>query len=91
MMFDAGLSKTMRQTLWPEAVLTAENIGNITASSKEDKCPDELFFGKVPTLYPRLKEFGRIAPVTIRKKIMKKFEMRTVMCILLGYADNCAH
>ena len=90
MMLEAGFSAHLKRLLWSEAINTAELLSNISANSANDKCPDEIFYGRKPKLYDHLIEFGTPGHVTIRKKIFRKFEIRSVRCIMVGYATDAS-
>jgi hypothetical protein len=90
MMLDAGFSPAMQGLLWPEAMSTAEKIGNIVANTRNNVCPDELFFGTRSKLYSHLVEFGRKGFVTNRSEIIGKLQPKAQICLMLGYADNHA-
>jgi hypothetical protein len=72
-----------------EAESTAEKISNIVCNSRSGESPNELFDGKPSKLIPEfMVESGRIDYVKIRKKILKKWERKSIKCIMVGYADN---
>ena len=91
MMLHANFDLELQKLLWAEAVSTAEVLSNICANSRTKLSPDEIFHGKPPTLYPHLRVFGTFGYVTIRKKIYKKFEVRSQKCIFVGYPRDHSH
>lgn len=55
---------------------------------KTGMCPDEMFTGMKPTLYPHLIEFGRIGYVTVCTAHLSKMAECSHKCIMVGYALN---
>ena len=92
-MIQAGLTKSYINKLWPQAVRAQQRVSNITPNknNKENACPDKLYYGKEPTLYPYLQQFGRVGFVTIRKKLQKKLVKKSMRCVMVGYAENHAN
>jgi hypothetical protein len=89
MVFGARLTEEARHLLRTEADSTAEKISNIVCNGQSGQSPNEIFDGKPSKLTPEfMVEFGRIGYVTIRKKILKKWEKKSTKCIMVGYADN---
>ena len=88
-MYAAKLSDEYHGLLWAESVHTHTRLTNSVANSATNKCPDWLFYGKQPTLYPHLVQFGRVGWVTIRTKI-PKLTPKAIKCIMLGYSHNHA-
>jgi hypothetical protein len=85
MIFGARLTEEARRLLRAEAESTAEKISNIVCNSRSDKSPHDLFDGKPLKLIPEcMVEFGRIGYVTIRKKILKKWDKKSTKCIMVG-------
>jgi hypothetical protein len=88
-MYAAKLSDEYHGLLWAESVHTHTRLTNSVANSATNKCPDWLFYGKQPTLYPHLVQFGRVGWVAIRTKI-PKLTPKAIKCIMLGYSHNHA-
>ena len=70
MLINALLSEAMQKLLWAEATSTTEMIANVCVSTRNNmKSPHELFYGEKPKKLDFLHEFGRIAFVSVRRKI----------------------
>ena len=65
-MISAKFNDEYQGLLWAECASTLTRITNIVSNSRNIKCPDWLWYGKQPTIYKHLVQFGRIGYVTIR-------------------------
>ncbi|MGH3055561.1 MAG: hypothetical protein ACRDL7_11350, partial [Gaiellaceae bacterium] len=90
MLIASRLTHEVQQRLWAEAAYTAARIGNAVRNSVNEKCPDEMWSETPPAIFPHLKEFGRLAYVTIRQKIKRKFTEKAIKCVFVGYEPNHA-
>ena len=87
------LNGNMTERLWGEAINTANYIRNrvVTRSSREQKTPYEIIFGKRPDV-SNLRIFGCAAYVHIPKqKLAGKFAARAEEGILVGYCKGNAY
>lgn len=79
---------SLEKHLWAEAVNASVYVLNCTGTSTvEDKTPYQLWFNKDVNI-DKLKEFGSIVYAHIPKVCRKKFDKKTVKCVLVGYCDN---
>ncbi|GLC41061.1 hypothetical protein PLESTB_000947700 [Pleodorina starrii] len=73
---------------WHEALKTACHVRNRSPVSGKSKTPLELFTGKVPDV-SRLRVFGCVAYVHVRKGLGDKLDPRARKGVFLGYEPNC--
>ena len=79
------LDKSLPGYLWAEAVKAAADILNLRSTKRHpDKTPEELFFGKKPTVR-HLRIFGSPAFVHTPKVSRSKLAPRSEQCILLSF------
>ena len=79
------IDKSLPGYLWAEAVRAAADILNLRSTKQHpDKTPDELFFGKKPTVR-HLRVFGSPVFVHIPKVSRSKLAPRSEQCILLSF------
>jgi transposase InsO family protein len=83
MMSEANLP----ESLWGEAVNTANYLKNKSPTANKDKTPWELFFGKKPDL-SNLRPFGCEAFVHIPKTKRSKLDDTAEKGIMVGYMPN---
>ncbi|UYV70680.1 K02A2.6-like, partial [Cordylochernes scorpioides] len=83
MLFDSGLP----QSLWAEAVTTANYLHNRIPSKATDKTPFELWTNRKPSL-KHLKRFGCKAFAYIPKIKRNKLDSKVIEGIFLGYDDR---
>jgi hypothetical protein len=83
MLNSSGLS----QTMWGEAVLSANYLLNRVPRKKLDKTPYELWKGRKPS-YNHLKVWGCLAKVLAPLPKKMKIGPKTVDCIFIGYAAH---
>ncbi|UYV75200.1 hypothetical protein LAZ67_12002864 [Cordylochernes scorpioides] len=83
MLFDSGLP----QSLWAEAVTTANYLHNRIPSKATDKTPFELWTNRKPSL-KHLKRFGCKAFAYIPKIKRNKLDSKVIEGIFLGYNDR---
>ncbi|UYV68769.1 hypothetical protein LAZ67_6000770 [Cordylochernes scorpioides] len=83
MLFDSGLP----QSLWAEAVTTANYLHNRIPSKATDKTPFELWTNRKPSL-KHLKRFGCKAFAYIPKIKRNKLDSKVIEEIFLGYDDR---
>ncbi|UYV62499.1 SMG1 [Cordylochernes scorpioides] len=83
MLFDSGLP----QSLWAEAVTTANYLHNRIPSKATDKTPFELWTNRKPSL-KHLKRFGCKAFAYIPKIKRNKLDRKVIEGIFLGYDDR---
>ncbi|UYV75574.1 hypothetical protein LAZ67_13000650, partial [Cordylochernes scorpioides] len=83
MLFDSGLP----QSLWAEAVTTANYLHNRIPSKATDKTPFELWTNRKPSL-KHLKRFGCKAFAYIPKIKRNKLDGKVIEGIFLGYDDR---
>ncbi|UYV76697.1 hypothetical protein LAZ67_14001794 [Cordylochernes scorpioides] len=83
MLFDSGLP----QSLWAEAVTTANYLHNHIPSKATDKTPFELWTNRKPSL-KQLKRFGCKAFAYIPKIKRNKLDSKVIEGIFLGYDDR---
>ncbi len=85
MLISSGLSDSM----WGEAVLSANHVLNRVPHKKLDKTPHELWKGYAPNL-SYLKVWGCLAKVAFPSFKRPTVGSRTFDCAFIGYADNSA-
>lgn len=79
---------SLAKFLWGEAIMTATYLANRSpTSSLEKMTPYEMWYQHKPKL-SHLKVFGCTAFVHIPKGARKKFDNRSVECVLVGYECN---
>ncbi|UYV80563.1 hypothetical protein LAZ67_19000691 [Cordylochernes scorpioides] len=83
MLFDSGLP----QSLWAEAVTTANYLHNRIPSKATDKTPFKLWTNRKPSL-KHLKRFGCKAFAYIPKIKRNKLDSKVIEGIFLGYDDR---
>lgn len=84
MLVEANLS----MEFWGEAVRTAVYLTNRSPTvAILNKTPFEMWYDRKPDL-SKLKVFGCRAYALVPKERRKKFDNKSVECIMLGYADN---
>ncbi|UYV60584.1 hypothetical protein LAZ67_1001594 [Cordylochernes scorpioides] len=83
MLFDSGLP----QSLWAEAVTTANYLHNRIPSKATDKTPFELWTNRKPSL-KHLKRFGCKAFAYIPKIKRNNLDSKVIEGIFLGYDDR---
>jgi len=88
-MFSAKLSDEYQGLLWAESVHMHTRLTNSVANSNTGKCPDWLFYGFQPKIYPHLIQFGRVGWATIRTP-RQKLTPKSVKCVMLGYSHDHA-
>ena len=88
-MFAANFSDESQGLLWAKTISMHTRLTNIVSNSRNVRCPDWLFYGKQPTIYTHLVQFGRIGWVTICTKT-NKLDKKAKKCVMIGYADNHA-
>ena len=88
-MTKASFTEEYQGLLWAESVHTSTRLTNIVCNTRGDKCPDELFYGKMPDIYKHLVEFGRIGYMKLGKK-QNKLEPKAAKCVMIGYSANQA-
>ena len=82
------LDKGLPRHLWGEAVKAAGDILNLRTTKKHpDMTPNELFFGKKPSI-AHLRVFGSPVFVHIPKSKRTKLDPRSEKCILLSFDDT---
>ena len=64
-------------------------LTNSVANSNTGKCPNWLFYGFQPKIYPHLIQFGRVGWATIRTP-RQKLTPKSVKCVMLGYSHDHA-
>ncbi|KAL8132571.1 hypothetical protein AgCh_008162 [Apium graveolens] len=75
------------QSMWGEAILSANNILNITMRKNKDVSPYEMWKKKKPS-YQHLKVWGCLAKVPIPTPKKVKIGPKTVDCIFIGYPPH---
>ena len=85
---NARLSEAGRKQLWTEAVKTMNLMYNIMLHNGNQVTPYEEVMKETSSLYPYLKEFGRVCYAGKREKIQRKWQDKSIKCIMLGYAKN---
>ena len=75
------------ESLWGEAITTANYLRNRSPTANKDRTPWELFFGKKPDL-SNLRPFGCEAFVHIPKKKRSKLGDTAEKGIMVGYMPN---
>lgn len=86
-MIKAKLSDENQRLLWTESVHTSTRLANIVSNTKDDKCLDEMFYGKRPAIYKHLIQIGSVGYMKIGKK-QNKLEPKAVQSVMIGYAAN---
>ena len=81
------LSSGLPQSMWGEAILSANNILNITMRKNKDVSPYEMWKKKKPS-YQHLKVWGCLAKVLIPTPKKVKIGPKTVDCIFIGYPPH---
>ncbi|KAL8132042.1 hypothetical protein AgCh_007799 [Apium graveolens] len=81
------LSSGLPQSMWGEAILSANNILNITMRKNKDISPYEMWKKKKPS-YQHLKVWGCPAKVLIPTPKKVKIGPKTVDCIFIGYPPH---
>ena len=88
-MTKANFTEEYQGLLWAESVHTSTRLTNIVCNTRGDKCPDELFYRKMPDIYKHLVEFGRISFMKLGKK-QNKLKPKAAKCVMIGYSANHA-
>lgn len=83
MLYNAKLPKCF----WAEAVYTACYLINRSPHRVLEKCPNEIWYGKKPTLN-HLRVFGCSAMVHIPHQKRRKFDAKSEKMIFIGYCDE---
>ena len=86
-MFSAKLSDEYQGLLWAKSVHMHTRLTNSVANSNTGKCPDWLFYGFQPKIYPHLIQFGRVGWVTIQTP-KQKLTPKSIKCVMLGYSHD---
>ena len=86
-MINAKLNDEFQGLLWAECANTMTRVTNVVSNSRNIKCPDWLWYGKQPTIYEHLIQFGRIGYVTIRTPV-NKLDDKAIKCVMIGYSEN---
>ena len=86
-MISAKFNDEYQGLLWAECASTLTHITNIVSNSRNIKCPDWIWYGKQPTIYKNLVQFGRIGYVTIRTP-RNKLDVKAIKCVMIGYSEN---
>ncbi|CAM8943434.1 unnamed protein product [Rhodiola kirilowii] len=81
------LSSGLPQSMWGEAVLSANYLLNRIPRKRKEKSPFELFKGRKPA-YKHLRVWGCLAKVMAPGPKRMKIGPKTVDCVLIGYAQN---
>ena len=84
MLADSGLP----ESVWAEAVSTANFIRNRSPVGSRDKTPWELFFGSKPDV-SELRTFGAIAYAWVPAHKRNKLQPRSERGVLVGYQPHC--
>ena len=89
MMFNAGLTKSLREKLWTECAQTATLLDNITVNEK--KLSNQGILGhNCPHTIKGLRQFGEIGMIANRKNMQNNLAERGFPGILLGYCEQHA-
>ena len=89
-MLKARFSEDIQGLLWAESMSAHTRLTNIVCNSSDmEKCPDWKFYGKIPTIYSNLIEFGRIGWVKLGKK-QAKLDVKATKCVMIGYSPDHA-
>ena len=86
-MFTAKFGDEVQGLLWAESANTHTRLTNVVANSKDVKCPDWLWYGKQPTIYKHLVQFGQIGFATIQAR-QNKLEPKALKCVMIGYSAD---
>ena len=81
------ISSGLPQSMWGEAVLSANYLLNKVPRKTETKTPYELWFGRKPS-YKYLKVWGCLAKVMVPTPKKMKIGPKIVDCIFIGYEQN---
>ena len=87
-LYASNFNESMRKLLWAEAVYYTEQVRNAMSTSTSKVSADVKFWGKHPNFLKKMVEFGRIAYVTKRDKMIGKLDQRGVKMIMVGYAEG---
>ncbi|KXJ79430.1 hypothetical protein RP20_CCG026207 [Aedes albopictus] len=79
---DSGLDKRF----WAEAASTAVYLANRSPTKGSPATPLEMFFGKRPNL-SHLRVFGSKVMAYVPKEKRKKWDAKSIPCVLVGYAE----
>lgn len=88
LMIAADLTTDMEQFLWAEAAYTSAMLGNMTVPASKDESPHEAWYGEPPKLIGHLQLWGRVAYVTKRNKIRRKWTSKAREVVFIGYAEG---
>ncbi|GFX54449.1 retrovirus-related Pol polyprotein from transposon TNT 1-94 [Trichonephila clavipes] len=80
-------SSEVPHKFWGEALLCFTYAWNRICHKDSNKTPFEKYSGRKPSVL-HLKPFGCLAYAGVPKQIRKKFDMRTKMGIMMGYAQR---
>ncbi|GFV34622.1 retrovirus-related Pol polyprotein from transposon TNT 1-94 [Trichonephila clavipes] len=80
-------SSEVPHKFWEEALLCFTYAWNRICHKDGNKTPFEKYSGRKPSVL-HLKPFGCLAYAGVPKQIRKKFDMRTKMGIMMGYAQR---
>ena len=81
------ISSGLPQSMWGEAVLSANYLLNKVLQKTETKTPYELWFGRKSS-YKYLKVWGCLAKVMVPTPKKMKIGPKFVDCIFIEYAQN---
>ena len=88
LMAAADLTKETQDLLWAEAVAMANDLENVTSTTKSIIPAQDKLFGRSSKRYGFMIEFGRIGQVTIRKQFIGKWKEKSEKMIVVGFAKN---
>ncbi|TLX69083.1 transposase family protein, partial [Labilibacter sediminis] len=81
------ISSGVNQSMWGEAILSANYLLNKIPRKEKDETPYELWMGRKPS-YKYLRVWGCLAKVVVPPPKLQKLGPKTVDCVFIGYAEN---
>ena len=87
----AGLTRSLRYSLWAEAANHETDTTNLLVREDKNKCPHKLFYGTLPKYSEHLHPFGYVGFAKRNNvSFLGKLESRGEPCLMLGYATGNA-
>ena len=80
------ISSGVNQSMWGEAILSANYLLNTIHRKEKNETPYELWMGRKPS-YKYLRVWGCLAKVVVPPPKVQKLGPKTVDCVFIGYAQ----
>lgn len=81
------ISSGVNQSMWGEAILSANYLLNKIPRKEKNETPYELWMGRKPS-YKYLRVWGCLAKVVVPPPKVQKLGPKTVDCVFIGYAQS---